>query len=36
MSILTLPTTPGLGFEPRHDAIRELAKRPGSRGTGKG
>lgn len=33
---LTLPTTPGLGFEPRHDAIRELAQRPTSRGTGKG
>lgn len=33
---LTLPTGPGLGFEPRHDAIRELAKLPGSRGAGKG
>ncbi len=32
---LTLPTTPGLGFEPKADAIRELAKRPTSRGAGK-
>jgi L-alanine-DL-glutamate epimerase-like enolase superfamily enzyme len=23
---LTLPDTPGLGFEPDHDAIREVAK----------
>lgn len=33
---LTLPTAPGLGFEPRHDAIARLAKLPSSRGTGKG
>jgi L-rhamnonate dehydratase len=32
----TLPETPGLGFEPNHDAIREIAKLPLSRGTGKG
>jgi L-alanine-DL-glutamate epimerase-like enolase superfamily enzyme len=32
----TLPETPGLGFEPNHDAIREIAKMPLSRGAGKG
>jgi L-rhamnonate dehydratase len=32
----TLPETPGLGFAPNHDAIREIAKLPLSRGTGKG
>ena len=29
-------TQPGLGFEPNHDAIREIAKLPLSKGTGKG
>ena len=29
-------TTPGLGFEPNRDAIREIAKLPLSQGTGKG
>jgi len=33
---LTLPETPGLGFEPDYDGIREIAKRPGSSGRGKG
>jgi L-rhamnonate dehydratase len=33
---LSLPDRPGLGFEPDHDAIRELAKRPLSQGRGKG
>ena len=32
----TMPATPGLGFEPNHDAIREIAKMPLSKGTGKG
>lgn len=32
---LTLPETPGLGFEPNMERVRELAKRPGSRGVGK-
>jgi len=32
----TLTDAPGLGFEPNHDAIREIAKLPLSRGTGKG
>lgn len=33
---LALPDAPGLGFEPNRDAIREIAKLPLSRGTGKG
>lgn len=33
---LTLPSAPGLGFAPNRDAVRELAKRPTSRGRGKG
>ena len=33
---LTLPETPGLGFEPDRDAIREIAKLPLSQGRGKG
>jgi L-rhamnonate dehydratase len=33
---LTLPETPGLGFEPDRDAIREIAKRPLSQGNAKG
>src|SRR5262245_3497898 len=33
---VTLPETPGLGFEPNRDAIREIAKLPLSRGRGKG
>jgi L-alanine-DL-glutamate epimerase-like enolase superfamily enzyme len=33
---LTLPETPGLGFEPDRDAIRELAKLPLSHGNAKG
>jgi L-rhamnonate dehydratase len=33
---LTLPDKPGLGFEPDHAAIKELAKRPTARGRGKG
>jgi L-rhamnonate dehydratase len=33
---LTLPTVPGLGFEPDRDAIREIAKRPLSQGNAKG
>ncbi len=32
---LALPEAPGLGFAPRADAVRELAKRPTSRGKGK-
>ena len=32
---LTLPETPGLGFAPNPDAVKELAKRPSARGTGK-
>ena len=32
---LTLPETPGLGFEPNRERVKELAKRPGSRGVGK-
>jgi L-rhamnonate dehydratase len=32
----TMPDQPGLGFEPNHDAIREIAKLPLSKGTGKG
>jgi L-rhamnonate dehydratase len=33
---LTLPETPGLGFEPNRDAIREIAKLPLSGGNAKG
>ena len=33
---LTLPDTPGLGFEINRDAVRELAKLPLSQGRGKG
>jgi L-alanine-DL-glutamate epimerase-like enolase superfamily enzyme len=32
---LALPESAGLGFTPKRDAIRELAKRPTSRGKGK-
>lgn len=32
---LVLPERPGLGFEPNRDRVRELARRPGSRGAGK-
>jgi L-alanine-DL-glutamate epimerase-like enolase superfamily enzyme len=32
---LELPERPGLGFEPRADAVRELAQRPTSHGKGK-
>ncbi|MCD6079184.1 MAG: mandelate racemase/muconate lactonizing enzyme family protein, partial [Ramlibacter sp.] len=32
---LALPDEPGLGFRPNRERIRELAKRPGSRGVGK-
>jgi L-alanine-DL-glutamate epimerase-like enolase superfamily enzyme len=32
---LELPETPGLGFEPLKDAVKELAKRPTSHGKGK-
>jgi L-alanine-DL-glutamate epimerase-like enolase superfamily enzyme len=32
---LELPETPGLGFEPVKDSVRELAKRPTSHGKGK-
>ena len=32
----TMPDAPGLGFEPNRDAIREIAKLPLSKGTGKG
>ena len=31
-----MPDKPGLGFEPNHDAIREIAKLPMSKGAGKG
>ena len=34
--MLTLPETPGLGFEPDRDAIREIAKLPPSQGRAKG
>lgn len=33
---LELPHGPGLGFEPDHEAIAEIAKLPGSAGKGKG
>jgi L-alanine-DL-glutamate epimerase-like enolase superfamily enzyme len=33
---MTLPDTPGLGFELNRDAVRELARLPLSRGAGKG
>jgi L-alanine-DL-glutamate epimerase-like enolase superfamily enzyme len=33
---LDLPDAPGLGFEPKHDAIREIAKLPLSAGRAKG
>lgn len=33
---LTLPDAPGLGFDPDWAAVKELAKRPTSRGRGKG
>ncbi len=33
---LTLPTAPGLGFEPDRDAIREIARLPLSQGNAKG
>jgi len=33
---LTLPDKPGLGFEPDHEAIREIAKLPLSQGRAKG
>ena len=33
---LTLPTSPGLGFEPDRDAIREIARLPLSQGNAKG
>jgi len=33
---LTLPSAPGLGFEPDRDAIREIAKLPLSQGNAKG
>jgi L-alanine-DL-glutamate epimerase-like enolase superfamily enzyme len=33
---LTLPDRPGLGFEPNHEAIREIARRPLSQGNAKG
>ena len=32
---LTLPETPGLGFAPNADRVRELAKLPTSHGKGK-
>jgi L-alanine-DL-glutamate epimerase-like enolase superfamily enzyme len=32
---LELPETPGLGFEPLKDSVKELAKRPTSHGKGK-
>ena len=32
---LHLPETPGLGFTPRADVVKELAKRPTSHGKGK-
>jgi L-rhamnonate dehydratase len=33
--MLALPDTPGLGFEPNRERLKELARRPGSRGVGK-
>ncbi|HZY17881.1 MAG TPA: mandelate racemase/muconate lactonizing enzyme family protein [Ramlibacter sp.] len=33
--VLTLPQAPGLGFRPNRERVRELARRPGSRGVGK-
>ena len=33
--LLKLPETPGLGFRPNRDRLRELARRPLSRGAGK-
>jgi len=33
---ITLPETPGLGFEPNIEKVQELAKRPKSGGAGKG
>ncbi|MCY7318971.1 MAG: mandelate racemase/muconate lactonizing enzyme family protein [Ramlibacter sp.] len=33
--VLTLPDSPGLGFEPNRERLAELARRPGSRGQGK-
>jgi L-rhamnonate dehydratase len=33
--VLTLPDRPGLGFAPNRERVKELAKRPGSRGVGK-
>jgi L-alanine-DL-glutamate epimerase-like enolase superfamily enzyme len=33
--VLTLPDTPGLGFNPNRERVKELARRPGSRGVGK-
>ena len=33
--VLTLPSRPGLGFEPNRERIAEFASRPGSRGAGK-
>ena len=33
---IALPQKPGLGFEPNMDAIREIARRPSSKGRGKG
>lgn len=33
--LLSLPETPGLGFEPNRERVAELARRPGSRGAGK-
>jgi len=35
-TLITMPEAPGLGFEPNHDAIREIAKLPLSQGRGKG
>ena len=32
----TMPHAPGLGFEPDHEAIREIAKLPLWKGRGKG
>ncbi len=32
---LKLPETPGLGFDPDMDAVRELAAKPGAKGAGK-
>lgn len=33
--LISLPETPGLGFEPNRERVAELARRPGSRGAGK-